>query len=689
MPRGRSPNLVKLFVGQHIVNGVSVGIGVISVALAASAIFGFDAGQPATLGAISASISDFPAPWREKARTLGFGFSLALLSTAAIQAALPWPALALLTVGALSFAGGMVTGLGRWAVAVGMQVLVPMVFVLGFPRETFATALRIEAILALGGLAYIAFALLATIVTDASGRRLVAGESIREFSIYLRSVARVFDPNADLAAAYGSAIRQQAALAEQLQSARFLLLNRARLGSERIRLAATIGVLLDAFDALVASQSGVALIRGSGIAAPVLARIDAALRLAARDLDRLSLELLRSERPALPPEHRRATDALKHDAESIVHEPGADPTTLEAIDAVVRRLVLSLGHIRRLERTLSDDKEAAASMDGVDLATFIPKRSYSLRTLRSHLTIASPVFRFSARLALAMMAGAIVAQFFGDAAHGNWVLLAIAVIMRANYGLTKQRRDDRVIGTLVGCVLAAAAVAYLPPVALLATQGISVAVLHSFVRLNYRVSSAGASVSALVALHLARPDLSAPVVARLVDTLVGAAIAHLFSYVWPHWEFAEAPRIAKRLLARLAAFAEVALKPGVSDHDYRFARKDMIEAIAALSDSAGRMSIEPTATRRGLDEMAALLLAAHALVTQISAARLDARMGVAAAPPAAIRNWLRAQLALEGSAAPEGVAPSGALASAALAVVDAAKRFEKAARDEVDRSNAA
>ena len=43
----------------------------LAVALVASAIFGFQAGQPVTLGAISASISDLPAPWRDKARTIG------------------------------------------------------------------------------------------------------------------------------------------------------------------------------------------------------------------------------------------------------------------------------------------------------------------------------------------------------------------------------------------------------------------------------------------------------------------------------------------------------------------------------------------------------------------------------------------------------------------------------------------
>jgi len=210
MPRWpRPPNLLRLFVGQHIINGASVGLGVVAVALVSSAIFGFAAGQPATLGAIAASISDLPAPWREKAKTLGFGFALALLSTVAIQLALPWPVAALVMIGLISFVGGLVTGLGRWAVAVGMQAVIPMVFILGFPRETFPAAVRIELLLAGGGVAYIAFALLATVFTDASARRLVTSESIREFSMYMRAVAGVFDPDQELAAAYGATIRQQ------------------------------------------------------------------------------------------------------------------------------------------------------------------------------------------------------------------------------------------------------------------------------------------------------------------------------------------------------------------------------------------------------------------------------------------------------------------------------------------------
>ena len=120
---------------------------------------------------------------------------------------------------------------------------------------------------------------------------------------------------------------------------------------------------------------------------------------------------------------------------------------------------------------------------------------------------------------------------------------------------------------------------------------------------------------------------------RLADTLIGAAIAHLFNYFWPRWEFLEAPQLASRLQAQLAAFASAALRSDVSEHDYRLARKNVIEAMAALSDSAGRMAIEPMTARKGLDEMAELLIRAYSLVAQLSAARLATQTGAPSARP--------------------------------------------------------
>jgi uncharacterized membrane protein YccC len=683
----RSPTLLKLFVGQHVVNGLSVALAVMAVAVAASASLGFAAGQPATLGAISASISDFPAPWRVKARAMLVGFALALASTSAIQLAGASATATVAAIGVIAFCAGMVTGFGRWALSLSAQMLIPMVFVMGLPPADAARALANEAIFAGGGLAYIGLALVATRLSGASDRRLMASECFRELAAYLRAIARFTDPAIDVTEAYGAAIRQQAALAEQLQAARALLLERPRATPERVRLAATIGILLDAFDALVAAQCDLTALRAVAAARTLMARIGVALRAAALDLQDLSLELLTNPKPGLPPGHAVATDAMRREAARLVAGEEAGPAERAAIEATTRRLIDAREQIRRLERALGDDAAAEAAIGAIDLSAFAPRRSYDPRLLGAELTPDSPVFRYAARLAAAMMAGAIVAVSLGGAAHGNWVLLTIAVVMRASYGWTRQRRDDRIVGTLVGCVIAAVAVADAPVGALVIVQGLALAVTHGFIRSNYRLASVGASVMALVSLHLINPAEAAPVVTRLADTLVGAAIAHLFSHVWPRWEFAEAPRLAARLIAQVAAFAAVALRRDAPDQDYRLARKGVIEAIAALSDSAARMGGEPRATQRGLDEMSAMLIAAHVVVAHLSAMRLALRAGGEAADAAqaeakAARPWLAQRFAAKAGGEPKGEAEAdatpAALKNAALALLAAAAEYRRA-----------
>jgi uncharacterized membrane protein YccC len=178
-------------------------------------------------------------------------------------------------------------------------------------------------------------------------------------------------------------------------------------------------------------------------------------------------------------------------------------------------------------------------------------------------------------------------------------------------------------------------------------QVLALGVAHGFARLRYVVTSIAASVTALLSVHLSDPTETIPVIARLADTMVGAALAHLFSHVLPRWEFNEAPRLAARLQADIVAFATTALDLNASDQDYRLARKRIIEAIAALSDSAGRMGGEPQGVRRGLNELIEMLISGYLLAAHISSTRFTMRgrrsetgYEATAAHLAATREWL-------------------------------------------------
>ena len=220
----------------------------------------------------------------------------------------------IVAIGAIAFAAGLVTGYGRWALSLSAQILVPMVFVLGLPPLDATGLVRAEALYAVGGFAYIGIALALTGVVAPSDRRMMASECFRELANYLRAVANFTDPSRDLSEVYGAGIRQQAALSEQLQAARALLLTNAHATPERVRLAATIGVLLDAFDALVASLCHLPDLRNMKAARMLLKRIGVLLRAGALDLQHLSLDLIYNKTPKLPPDHSLAYDSAVREA---------------------------------------------------------------------------------------------------------------------------------------------------------------------------------------------------------------------------------------------------------------------------------------------------------------------------------------------------------------------------------------
>src|SRR5205085_242844 len=187
------------------------------------------------------------------------------------------------------------------------------------------------------GFAYLVIALLLTVITDAGGRRLMVSEALREFSAYLRAVATFYNPKIDLPEVYGSVIRQQAALSDQLQAARALLLEQPRASRQRLRLAATIGIVLDAFDALVAAHIELATVRTAPAATTLMARIAVTLRAASLDLQHLSLELLSNQAPSLPPDHSLAGDALKREAARLADSGELGPEALAAAQSTVSR----------------------------------------------------------------------------------------------------------------------------------------------------------------------------------------------------------------------------------------------------------------------------------------------------------------------------------------------------------------
>jgi len=184
--------------------------------------------------------------------------------------------------------------------------------------------------------------------------------------------------------------------------------------------------------------------------------------------------------------------------------------------------------------------------------------------------------------------------------------------------VTRQRRWDRILGTLAGCVLAAALQTFVPVGYLLAVVAVATGVSHAFGAVNYRVTAASASVSALLLLHFLQPNAHHLLSERIVDTLIGAALSYVFGFLLPTWERNELPKTIANLLRADREFACEAMMRQRAEQAYRLARKRLFDAVAALSGAIRRIADEPGTPKGVLSRLNQLLAANYLLLSDLT-----------------------------------------------------------------------
>jgi uncharacterized membrane protein YccC len=597
---------------------------VLGIGLATSPLFGFTTAAAAGTGALAICIADIASPSRQKAVEMLIPLAVGVAATLLTLLARSDVVLESFTVLGLSFVAALLTAYGRRFMAGSFTVFLLTILALATPLLDARHAWIHTGQLAAGGLVYVAYALAVTRWLRLRTKHQALAECLYEFADYLRTKARFYDVRYDLDKTYARLLARQSRLTERLQGARDFVFRDVR-GPRDARLAATLMVTLDLYEHLLSTQTDYALLRRHFGDSDGMVFLRDLTRNGARDLDRLASMAAREREVGARVSYQAELYAFEHWLDLARNKVQAQPgraREVEIIAGVFRRLRRSIEELHRLHEAYSGATTAKLPSD-IDLRPFLSRPSYSPRVLLTALTPGSPIFRHAVRTTLAMGAGLLLVQTLPYFSRGYWILLTIAVIMRSNFSISRQRRTDRVIGNVIGCLLTAALLHLtITPLALLPLLFVAITVSHTFAMINYRVTSTAACIMGLIQLQVLDPSAPFVIGERVIDTFVGAGIAYVFSFVLPSWEYRDIPRLAAGLLHAAQAYVQAALTRREDDFTYRIARKRFLDVIAALSSTAARMLQEPKRHHYAVAQLNDFIRLGYLLGAQLAALRM-------------------------------------------------------------------
>jgi uncharacterized membrane protein YccC len=609
----------------YALNGIAAALGIGLVQGLAMLLAGPSVAPLVVSGAIAASIADLPNTPSRTLHRVGAAVLLSSVSALVVDLLRMHPLALGGAVGLIAFAAMMTLAWGARAGAVSFTPILSMIFAMAVPPS--GHPLGAAGLSACGGIAYLGWALVSNALLQRRYRRLVLVAT-------LRTAAALFRMRAAVLAAAGSEagdsmplrdwIGGEAGLADRLQAARDLILTAPDSPRWRRDVAILLRIL-DLRDILLASRLDADLIGHDPAGRTILERVAAAMVEIAARLDRAADHL----RDATVPD---AVEAAPLDADAVLAE-----LPLAAGDPRVRLVPSLAGRLRRLnaqvERIhgLLRGAEEPLPLTRGQLARFVTPEGWPLSALAPHWRRDSLVLRHAIRMALALATAYYLGIALPWGSHANWLVLSVGVVLRGSLGETLARRNARVLGTVLGCLIVVA-VATVPSQALLAAVFlVALATAHAFVTQRYWLTATAASVMALLQSHAIDPAGGFAVGERIADTFLGAFLAWCFSYVLPSWEQRSLPEGIRRVLRDLRAYAASALGPDadakVDDAAERLARRKAYDSLSTLAQALQRSRAEPRGVRLPARQVAELLdhgerLMAHLSMVRMTLARL-------------------------------------------------------------------
>ncbi|MET0322586.1 MAG: FUSC family membrane protein [Duganella sp.] len=639
-------NLRTFFYSHYFYLGLRFAAGLVGITAISLQFTNMATAMTICIGALCTALMDMPSPLRHKFNEMSASVILCSAVTLLISLCAPLHWLLMTMLVLISFMACMMVVYGKKSMPLQLATL----FIMTMSMEhsmTVAQSFIHTAWFTLGAVAYLAYAMAISWVLRHRIKQQVLAEALFELARYIDIKADFYDNRFNLNEQFNKLIRQQSVLADRQQASRDLIL-RAHLNTKDAIVVQVHVCMLDLYELILSTHTDYAQLRLHLADSPVMKTLHDLAYKCARDIESVAYDVTRKKESYPEITYGPELDAIEAELAALQTRIDAGKPQHEAL-AVLRAQRNKIRAIIKMIGELHQASQKAYSTTpfwvDADMGPFLSQQKYEFRMILSHLRLDSPIFRFSLRVAMAISVGLAVAALLPYAAHSYWIVLTIVIILKPSFSMTKQRRTDRIIGTIIGCVIAAVVIHYVNHMSVILGMLILATVATpTFIYLRYRYAAIAVSIMILLQMHLMTPGNDDLIMERLVDTFIGAAVATAFSFVLANWEYQSVPRLVREVLAvnlrYMQASFDLLQGKGKDDFAYRIERKRLMDSLAALSSALVRMLDEPSSKRRAVEDINLFIVQNYLLVAHVAALRAILRRHVAELPTEPVNAML-------------------------------------------------
>lgn len=582
---------------------------------------------PLFLGIIASALAETDDSWQGRLNALAVTLVCFSVAAFSVELLFPYPIIFIIALALASFGLTMLGALGERYGAIASATLILSVYtMIGVDQRGGAvTDFWHEPVLLVAGAAWYG---LLSVLWQAMFSNQPVQQSLarlfRELGFYLKLKSSLFEPirQMDVEARRLELAQQNGRVVAALNAAKEIILHRVgdgRPGSKLSRYLKLYFLAQDIHERASSSHYPYNALADAFFHSDVMFRCQRLLRQQGKACRALA-ESIQMRQPFIY--DASFAEALSDLHASLEHLRIQSNPAWRGLLRSLRALAANLG---TLDRLLSDASNPDALADATD-SSLLDRSPRSLKDvwtrLRTQLTPTSLLFRHALRLPLALSIGYAMVHLIHPS-QGYWIILTTLFVCQPNYGATRRKLGQRIIGTAIGLTVAWALFDLFPNPLVQSCFAIAAGVVF-FINRTTRYTLATAAITLMVLFCFNQVgDGYGLFLPRLFDTLLGSLIAGLAVFLFlPDWQGRRLNKVlANTLTCNSIYLRQIMQQYAVGKSDdlaYRLARRNAHNADAALSTTLANMLMEPGHFRKEADVGFRFLVLSHTLLSYLS-----------------------------------------------------------------------